>query len=189
MVKPPGVIATAAVCLLLAGCAHGEKATQNGTSFAPTAVPATAPSSAAPPGSPARADIGGPLTAAGAPGQRVIATVVRVGSQDPASSHARPAAGSRFLAVQLRLDNQGDQTYRREPALAVAGVEVDGGLLPATLAETISGPALTQGRLELDPGAVAELTVFLDAPLSVRLSEIVVTPYDGGQTVRWRLGD
>ena len=189
MVKPPGVIATAAVLLLLAGCAHGEKAIQNGTPSAPAAVPATVPPSATPLGSPARADIGGPLTVAGSPGQSVIATVVRVGSQDPASSQTRPAAGSRFLAVQLRLDNQGDQTYRREPALAVAGVEVNGGLLPAVLAETISGPALTQGRLELDPGAVAVLTVFLDTPLSVRLSEIVVTPYDGGQTARWRLGD
>ncbi|GAA1895428.1 hypothetical protein GCM10009837_16750 [Streptomyces durmitorensis] len=102
-------------------------------------------------------------------GERLDVTVVKV--VDPARTANEflvPDAGNRYVAVQFRLKNTGDDPYKDSPSNGAALVDADGQHFDAALiAETTAGPSFP-GALSISPGDTALGFITFELPTSAR---------------------
>jgi hypothetical protein len=151
---------------------------------APASTPVlTAPATSRPP---APATIGSTITLRGSTGP-VATTVTAIADPAPPSQFFAPDPGTRWVSVQLRLVNVGDQGYRDSPSNGAKLIDAARQQHAATFAITAVGPDL--GSPTIAPGDTRLGWVTFSVPEGVVVERFTLSLDSGfaDQTGEWLL--
>lgn len=188
------LVLTAAALLTLAGCTKSTPTVNT----QPVKVPAADTSTAAPSKAAASTTSAPPKQAKA--GDTIELTdhdthleVTLVKLVDPAKStneYATPAAGKRYVAVQLRIVNVGTKTFTDDPMNGTQAKDADGQVFDADFspAETAVGQRMDSG-LTLAPGDKTLGVMTFEVPAGVKLVTVEYAANSfGGNIAKWTLG-
>jgi hypothetical protein len=184
------IIAAAATAFLLAAC--GSPAQVVGTADPSSSSTGGAASQAAATAEAKAAKVGSAITLDGNnEGEHQSVTVVKV-VQSPKSGNQfdAPKAGTRWVAVQLRIKNTGTVALELTPDFNSRVVDAEGQSYTSTLlgAATSAGPAFVGGA-KLAPGKTSLGVVVFEVP---KAAKVTGYQYDGsvlgGSTGEWAIG-
>ncbi|MFE3197574.1 DUF4352 domain-containing protein [Embleya sp. NPDC059237] len=142
-----------------------------GASAAPATQAAAAPTSTRPSAPPA-AKVGDTLTLTNAKGVPVDVTLVKL--VDPASSsnqYLKPKAGNRYVAIQWKIVNSGDQPITDTPNFGSHLIDADGQQFGSSFGETSAGPAFPSS-VSIPPGGVRLGFVTYEVPTAAKITTI-----------------
>ncbi|MFB9884740.1 DUF4352 domain-containing protein [Planobispora siamensis] len=154
-----------------------------GTAAPPTAE--TRPSRAA---SPEAAKVGQTVTVQGLqPGVRVAATLTRVVDEaTPANQFLKPSEGSRYVAVELTLENVGQEVYSDSPMFGSTLIDSEGRQYQATFAEVKEGVSFG-GAVTVSKGDSRKGVIVFEVPTSAAPAKFQFGTILGEQKAEWTL--
>ena len=176
-------LALAAGSLLLvatAACSATEdKVTNKPAQSGPSSPGSSAPGQAATPAE-EEAKVGDTLNLTGiTDGEKLAVTVVKI--VDPARAEnqfSTPEPGTRFVSVQFRLRNTGDQAYNDAPSNGAKVVDTEGQSFDASLLdETTAGPAFTTTTIAV--GSTGSGWITFEVPATSKLAKVQFTMNSG----------
>ncbi|OPC80363.1 hypothetical protein B4N89_04835 [Embleya scabrispora] len=141
------------------------------TVAAPAGQATTAPTSAKPSAPPA-AKVGDTLSLTNTKGVPVDVTLVKL--VDPAASsnqYLKPKAGNRYVAVQWKIVNSGDQPITDTPNYGSHLIDADGQQFSSTYSETSAGPAFPSS-VSIPPGGSRLGFVTYEVPTDSKITTI-----------------
>ena len=147
----------------------------------------TSASSAAPAGP---AKVGGSIALAGLNGdEKLTVTLVKVA--DPAKGDdefSQPAAGKRWVAVQIRVTNTASAAYSDSPSNGAKLIDAQGQQYSETFGNTTLGPAM-DGSVKLAPGQSALGVIVFEVPADAKAAMFQFSLDSGfaDQTGQWQL--
>ncbi|WP_262699719.1 MULTISPECIES: DUF4352 domain-containing protein [Streptomyces] len=111
---------------------------------------------------------------------------------DPAKSadeFTTPAAGKRWVAVQIQLTNTGTTTYSDSPSNCVQAADSDGQRFDATFGDITAGPQMASD-LKLPAGDKALGWVVVEVPKASKIATLQFTMNSGfaDETGQWKIG-
>lgn len=189
------LLLTASTALLLAGCSKSEPTVNTQPVKAPAAASTTAAAApvktTATSAAPTKAKLGDTITIKDHDTD-IAVTLVKI--VDPAKStdeFRTPAAGKRFVAVQVRILNVDSKAYTADPMARTVAKDADGEVFDADFspAETAAGQPMDSG-LTLAPGEKALGVMTFEVPSSVKLVTMQYSTHGmrGGGAAQWMLG-
>ncbi|MBW1599718.1 DUF4352 domain-containing protein [Streptomyces sp. JJ38] len=123
------------------------------------------------PEQPKAAQVGNSLTLEGTD-DRVQVTVVKfVDPAAPGNEYSSPEPGSRFVAVQFRLENVGTTTYDDSPSNGATLADNKGQRFSPTFAETAAGPSFP-GGVTVAPGDTALGFIAFEVPEDSTIAKV-----------------
>jgi Domain of unknown function (DUF4352) len=143
-------VGAVSACLLLAACAgDGDEAAPTGGADTVTVV-VTETVATTTAELQVEAGIGDTLTLISPDGAQIAATLRGVVDPAPFEQPFAPPAGTRLVAIELRIENSGDQDYMDTPGSGAALLTADGtaygtGITPTTRCEDLGSPVLHPG--------------------------------------------
>jgi hypothetical protein len=177
--------AIAASGLLLAGCGSLGAGTVN-TNAANTTAATHAPAST---GS-KKAGLGDAISLTGEKtGDSIAVTLVKVVDPDrTGDQYSTPAAGTRYVSIQLRLKNTGAGSYSDDPQIDVTVKDAKGQTYQPDFAadQMGAGPQLSSS-VDLAAGDVALGTLTFDVPAGEKVVQVVYALNAGmyGNAAEW----
>jgi hypothetical protein len=138
-----------------------------------------------------KAGLGDAIDLAGnSSGEKIRVTLVKI--VDPAHStdgFSTPAAGSRYVGVQVRILNTGTVAYTDSPDNDVKAMNAAGeAFTPVIVLSTDAGQPFPAG-MSVAPGGVALGVVIVQVPVAVKAVGVQYTMDSGfGNTGQWLLG-
>ncbi|GII03603.1 hypothetical protein Pta02_56110 [Planobispora takensis] len=156
--------------------------------FPGTAAPSTAgtrPSRAA---SPEVAEVGQAVTVQGLhPGVRVAATLTRVvDDATPANPFLKPRDGSRYVAVELTLENVGQEVYSDSPMFGSTLIDSEGRQYQATFGEVKEGVSFG-GAVTVSKGDSRKGVIVFEVPASAAPAKFQFGTILGERKAEWAL--
>ncbi|MGW3571849.1 DUF4352 domain-containing protein [Streptomyces sp. NPDC000941] len=194
------VIAAAILCLSLTACGSNDDSisikpkAESSSQAAPTseaAEPADAAETTPPSEQPETARVGDTITLSGQDdGEQLDVTMKKW--LDPAKSadeFTTPAAGKRWVAVQIQLTNTGTTTYSDSPSNCIQAADADGQRFDATFGDITAGPQMTSD-LKLPAGDKALGWVVIEVPKASKVATLQFTMNSGfaDETGQWEIG-
>jgi hypothetical protein len=153
----------------------------------PSTEPTTTPNSPVP-STPAIATVGDTITLKGQQNADVMAvTLVKV---DPAATSTdqflTPDAGDKYLAVQFRLENKGQNAYDDSPSNGAVVVDDQGQRFDATFMSKISSGPVMPANVKIAPGGKALGWVVFEVPSTFKAAKVQFSLSSGfGNTGQW----
>ncbi|WP_413797101.1 DUF4352 domain-containing protein [Streptomyces iranensis] len=195
-------LTAAILCLPLTACGGSKDddsistkpKAESSSQAAPTgeaAEPADAAETVPPSEKPKAARIGDTITLSGQDdGEKLDVTMEKW--LDPAKSadeFTTPAAGKRWVAVQIQLTNTGTTTYSDSPSNCVQAADTDGQRFDSTFGDITAGPQMTSD-LKLPAGDKALGWVVIEVPKASKVATLQFTMNSGfaDQTGQWKIG-
>jgi hypothetical protein len=153
-----------------------------------TAGGSSASSSSAAPAAPAK--IGGSIALTGMNGdEKLTVTLVKVA--DPAKGDdefSQPAAGKRWVAVQIRITDTAGAAYSDSPSNGAKLIDAQGQQYDDTFGNTTLGPAM-DGSVKLAPGQSTLGVIVFEVPADAKATTFQFSLDSGfaDQTGQWQL--
>ena len=107
----------------------------------------------------------------------------------PTADFNKPAAGKRYVAVQLKITNKGQSTYSEDPQILVKAKDALGQVYSIDFgSDTTAGQALDSG-LNLAPGDSTLGYAVFQVPTGQKITKVqyTLTPI-GGSVAQWTIG-
>lgn len=120
---------------------------------------------------------------------KLAVTVVKV--MDPAHStdgFSNPSAGSRYAAVQFRIENVGTATYSDSPANEARVIDTLGQQFESDIVlSTDAGPVFEGGTVALPPGGIALGVLMFGVPNASKIAKVQysTTMFFAGSIGEW----
>ncbi|MEU5927825.1 DUF4352 domain-containing protein [Streptomyces antimycoticus] len=194
-------LTAAILCLPLTACGSNDDDSistkpkaDSSSQAAPTSEavePADAAETTPPSQQPKAARIGDTITLSGQDdGQQLDVTMKKW--LDPANSadeFTAPAAGKRWVAVQIQLTNTGTTTYSDSPSNCIQAADTDGQRFDSTFGDITAGPQMTSD-LKLPAGDKALGWVVIEVPKASKVATLQFTMNSGfaDETGQWKVG-
>lgn len=182
----------AAATLLLAGCSKSTPTVNTQPVQAPAAASTSAPSKAATstPSAPAKKAKLGDTVNIKARDTDLAVTLVKI--VDPAKGtdeFMHPDVGKHYVAVQIRIVNQGQKVYSDDPAADVKAKNADGESMSTAFTTTTAGADLPTS-VDLTPGDAALGFVDFEVPDGQKITQVqyALVSFGGDSVAQWTVG-
>ena len=188
MRRTPTIAAALTLTAALGACSSAKVNTTPANSAAAAATThAAAPTSAST--APKKAHLGDTIEISGRDTKLAVTLVKIVDPAKGSDEFTVPGAGKHFVAVQIRIANQGDSVYSDDPQADVQVKNAAGETMSIVFATTTAGADMPSS-VDLTPGDTALGFVDFEVPDGQKITQVqyALVSLGGNHVAQWMLG-